>query len=80
MSNRQQFDTYAKSRGWSLALTNGFYDDPRAHEAWTVWLASRAACIIDLPQGGYFAGFDNEHMMESRDVREAIDHAGVHWK
>lgn len=45
--------------------------------AWGVWKASREDVVVALPQGGYFAGYDNEHMMESRDVREAIESAGL---
>lgn len=48
--------------------------------ALAIWEASRAALVIDLPPGGYWAGYDNEHMMESRDVREAIESAGLRVK
>ena len=47
---------------------------------WIVWQASREALVIELPMGGYWAGYDNEHMMESRDVRDAIEAAGVKVK
>lgn len=48
--------------------------------AWESWQASRASVSINLPSGGYFAGYDNEHMMESRDVRDAIEEAGLKVK
>lgn len=44
------------------------------------WQASRANLVIALPEGGYFAGYDNAHMMDSRDVREALEGAGVKVK
>ncbi|WP_208715721.1 hypothetical protein [Pantoea cypripedii] len=45
-----------------------------------VWEASRASIEIELPTGGYYCGYGCEHMMESRDVREAITEAGLKIK
>lgn len=44
------------------------------------WEQSRELLVLELPRGGYFSGYDNEHMMESRDVREAIEAAGLKVK
>lgn len=44
---------------------------------WIVWRSSREDVVVKLPEGGYWAGYDNEHMMESRDVRDAIESAGL---
>lgn len=52
----------------------------RKSSAWFWWQASRAALVVELPAGGYWAGYDNEHMMESRDVREALTAAGIKVK
>lgn len=46
----------------------------------TGWKTCCESLVIELPPGGYFAGYDNEHMMESRDVREAIEAAGLKVK
>lgn len=44
------------------------------------WEASRAAIEVDLPTGGFYAGYDNEHMIESRDVRENLEALGLKVK
>lgn len=61
-------------------LSNGSYGDPCIAKAWHWFRRSREMLVVDLPAGGYFAGYDNEHMMESRDVREAIEAAGLKVK
>lgn len=48
-SSRIQFEIWAADRGWSNAQVNGFYEDPRTHDAWSAWLASRSAIRVDLP-------------------------------
>lgn len=78
---REEFETWAKSKYMPLRLdSTGEYWVETTQSAWEGWRQSRAALVIELPQGGYFAGYDNERMMESRDVREAIEAVGVKVK
>jgi len=56
------------------------YACPETQRGWLAWQASRATVVVELPQGGYWAGYDNEHLMESRDVRDAIEAAGLKVK
>lgn len=77
MSNekmREEFEAWFKARFWHEC-----YEDVK-HHLFAAWQASRESLVIELPSGGYFAGYDNEHMMESRDVREAIEAAGLKVK
>jgi hypothetical protein len=80
---REEFEAWVK-REWpaqSLSQFNdGEYQGFTVQHCWLAWQASRESLVIELPQGGYFAGYDNEHMMESRDVREAIEAAGLKVK
>lgn len=46
---RQDFESYATGRGWSVEQISGFYVDMRAFDGWSIWLASRAAVKISLP-------------------------------
>lgn len=47
--SREQFEDWIGERGWGTQKTNGFYDDPRTHDAWSSWNASRNAIEISLP-------------------------------
>lgn len=47
---RADFEKWATDRFWSVAKVNGFYDDPRAHDGWSAWQASRAAIEVELPK------------------------------
>lgn len=58
-------------------VTEGEYTGFTVQHCWDAWKASRAAVEVELPEGGYWAGYENEHMMESRDVRDAIEAAGL---
>lgn len=82
---REEFEAWARKMSMDLEYGNipgvgQFYECPRTLLALEAWQASRAAVAIELPQGGYWAGYDNEHMMESRDVRDAIEAAGLRVK
>lgn len=89
MSNdkmREEYESELCKRGYgeiyrdadpasSVEYENGYFQF-----GWTMFKASRESLVIELPMGGYWAGYDNEHMMESRDVRDAIEAAGVKVK
>lgn len=84
MSMREEFEVwYGDEVGLGAEIVRDWRegDEYGAHErcdiAWWGWQASRAALVVELPAGGYWAGYDNEHMMESRDVREALSEAGI---
>lgn len=59
---------------------DGEYLSRATHWMYCAWVGSREALEVELPTGGYFAGYDNEHMMESRDVREALEEVGIKVK
>lgn len=79
--SREQFEAWANTHYVLSELHWEFEDDeyvePEMQYAWEAWQASRAVVLVELPQGGYWMGYDNEHLMESRDVREAIEAAGI---
>lgn len=81
---RKEFEDWSATHyylgGCEVDVEDGEYKDPDMQYAWEGWKASRESLVIELPTGGYFAGHDNEHMMESRDVREAIEAAGLKVK
>jgi hypothetical protein len=49
MTSREEFEAWVAQRGFTSEQTNGFYDEPRVHDWWSAWQASRAELVIELP-------------------------------
>lgn len=79
---REEFQKFRDARN-AMLESEGHKPGSKWHVTnahYPTWQASRESLVIELPPGGYFAGYDNEHMMESRDVRESIEAAGLKVK
>lgn len=59
---------------------NGDYEYIDASSAWWAWQKSRKSLVVSLPPSECYAGYDNDFMMISEDVREAMREAGVNTK
>lgn len=85
MNSREQFEVWARERVWGVQKTNGFYDDPRTHDAWSAWQASRSAVVIDLrphPKDSGIIGYDYHQGYKSakETAMAAIQAAGLSVK
>lgn len=53
---REQFEIYAKSKGWEdrhlKQRDDGGYEDWGVHPIWLAWQASRERLVIELPERG----------------------------
>lgn len=56
------------------------YNLPGIASHYRTYCLTLDSIVITLPSGGYYAGYDNDHYMESDLVREAIEEAGVKYK
>lgn len=56
--NRDQFEAYAKSKGWEdrhlKQRDDGGYEDWGVHPIWLSWQASRECLVIELPEAFEF--------------------------
>lgn len=70
--NREQFEKYAKSKGWEdrhlKQRDDGGYEDWGVHPIWLSWQASRECLVIELPKP---AGLDRmSSEMSIQEIRE----------
>ena len=56
------------------------YSLPGIASHYRTYCETMDSIVVELPVGGYYAGYDNDHYMESDLVREAIQAAGVKYK
>lgn len=86
MSNdkmRAEFEIAAKTaQGLDVTrLPHGGYRSFATHQAWWAWQASRAALVVELPQGSEPGDFTHPAMViEIDEVVSAIEATGVRVK
>lgn len=76
---RGQFEAWANTEGYSTKTDNVGYCHPETNMAWRAWQASRAAVVVELPEGYacQTGEYQTDLVVERSAVVEAIEAAGV---
>jgi len=78
-ANREGFEAWVVQRGFTTEQTNGFYDEPRVHDWWSAWNASRAApaedvrAVVDEPVAEIVSKFGDPEAFGERELVARMD-------